>query len=172
MTQPRRLLLSFHHRAWRPCDSSPRCPPHLLLLPPLLLRLRHSLCINMSSNRHLERTSSDSSFASLSSASTSSTASEDWDASFTLPSKQVTPRNSVIFPNDVHSTPQRPESEPATANVQGHTRSGSGKRTLSDLLKLHAEKGTNCAFTQEEAKRVGDVLGQWVGGNRPGCDGY
>ncbi|RXW11805.1 hypothetical protein EST38_g14050, partial [Candolleomyces aberdarensis] len=41
-------------------------------------------------------------------------------------------------------------------------RGAEGKRTLSDLLKLHAEKGTNCAFTQEEATRVGDVLGQWI----------
>lgn len=37
-----------------------------------------------------------------------------------------------------------------------------GKRTLSDLLKLHAEKGTDVHFTSEEANRLEDLLGQWV----------
>ncbi|KAH9974038.1 hypothetical protein BGW80DRAFT_1171126, partial [Lactifluus volemus] len=37
-----------------------------------------------------------------------------------------------------------------------------GKRTLSELLKLHAEKGTNVHFTQEEAARLEEVLGQWI----------
>jgi ABC-type sulfate transport system substrate-binding protein len=29
-------------------------------------------------------------------------------------------------------------------------------------MRLHAEKGTNSKFSQEEASRVADVLGQWV----------
>lgn len=37
-----------------------------------------------------------------------------------------------------------------------------GKRTLSELLKLHAEKGTDVHFSVEEAARLGEVLGQWV----------
>ncbi|KAH8998099.1 hypothetical protein EDB92DRAFT_1837924 [Lactarius akahatsu] len=37
-----------------------------------------------------------------------------------------------------------------------------GKRTLSELLKLHAEKGTDVHFSAEEAARVEEVLGQWV----------
>ncbi|KIY63973.1 hypothetical protein CYLTODRAFT_359157, partial [Cylindrobasidium torrendii FP15055 ss-10] len=37
-----------------------------------------------------------------------------------------------------------------------------GKRTLSELLRIHAEKGTEVKFTQEEANRLGDVLGQWI----------
>jgi len=38
----------------------------------------------------------------------------------------------------------------------------SGKRTLSELLKLHAEKGTNVHFTTEEAARLEETLGRWV----------
>jgi len=37
-----------------------------------------------------------------------------------------------------------------------------GSRTLSELLKLYAEKGTDCKFSQEEATRIADVLGQWI----------
>jgi len=38
----------------------------------------------------------------------------------------------------------------------------SGKRTLSELLKLHAEKGTNVHFTTEEATRLEETLGRWI----------
>jgi len=38
----------------------------------------------------------------------------------------------------------------------------SRKRTLSELLKLHAEKGTNVHFTTEEAARLEETLGRWV----------
>ncbi|KAF8271866.1 hypothetical protein EI94DRAFT_1656918, partial [Lactarius quietus] len=37
-----------------------------------------------------------------------------------------------------------------------------GKRTLSELLKLHAEKGTDVHFSAEEATRLEEVLGQWI----------
>ncbi|GAW08748.1 hypothetical protein LENED_010831 [Lentinula edodes] len=37
-----------------------------------------------------------------------------------------------------------------------------GKRSLSELLRLHAEKGTECRFSPEEATRVAEVLGQWI----------
>jgi len=33
---------------------------------------------------------------------------------------------------------------------------------LSELLRLYAEKGTDCQFSQEEATRIADVLGQWI----------
>ncbi|KAL1759430.1 hypothetical protein FB107DRAFT_287662 [Schizophyllum commune] len=61
------------------------------------------------------------------------------------------PRNSVAFPGgaDEHATP-------------GRRVEGKGGRSLSELLRLHAEKGTDCNFTPEEAKQVGDVLGQWI----------
>jgi len=38
----------------------------------------------------------------------------------------------------------------------------SGKRTLSELLKLHAEKGTNVHCTTEEAARLEESLGRWI----------
>jgi len=37
-----------------------------------------------------------------------------------------------------------------------------GKRSLSELLKLHAEKGTDVTFCQDEAQRLADVLGRWI----------
>lgn len=70
-----------------------------------------------------------------------------------------TPRNSVIFPaveRDSDVTPSRNVVE------RGRYASGQGGRTLSDLLRLHAEKGTDCRLSPEEATRLGDVLGQWV----------
>ncbi|KAJ4485441.1 hypothetical protein J3R30DRAFT_3696796 [Lentinula aciculospora] len=36
------------------------------------------------------------------------------------------------------------------------------KRSLSELLRLHSEKGTECRFSPEEAARVAEVLGQWI----------
>ena len=38
----------------------------------------------------------------------------------------------------------------------------SGKRTLSELLKFHAEKGTDVHFTTEEAARLEETLGRWA----------
>lgn len=99
--------------------------------------------------------------------------SEDWDRSLMLmddsePSSPTeaqqsrsrtiaatTPRNSVIFPGDRDSTP-RSGPKPGA---------GDGKRSLSELLRLHSEKGTDVKFSTEEASRVAEVLGQWVGGS-------
>lgn len=84
--------------------------------------------------------------------------SEDWDRSEgeINPSNVSghaisTPRNSVVFPGDgVEETPGRSR--------------GGGKegRSLSELMRLHAEKGTDLTFNAEEASRVADVLKQWV----------
>ena len=93
-----------------------------------------------------------SSIASKGTTSTS-THEEDWDRSesnIQVDGDLRTPKNSVQFPIDGMSdlTPRK-----------GGRR---GNRTLSDLLKLYAEKGTDCQFSQEEATRIADVLGQWV----------
>ena len=85
---------------------------------------------------------------------------EDWDRSMSVEPEPIphprTPRNSVAFPaeagGDLEATPVR----------RGEQSSGTPKRTLSELLKLHAEKGTDVKFTPEEANRVAEVLGQWV----------
>jgi hypothetical protein len=78
---------------------------------------------------------------------------EDWDRSesdIQPESDSRTPRNSVLFPAD---------GGPDLSPRKGGRR---GDRTLSELLKLYAEKGTDCQFSQEEATRIADVLGQWV----------
>ncbi|KAG6917774.1 hypothetical protein DXG01_001179 [Tephrocybe rancida] len=108
--------------------------------------------------------------ASLSSLSMndSSSQSEDWDRSLilsdvesssqSLPRKisQSTPRNSVLFPVDSNATPGRTRANTADSPAR------EGKRSLSELLKLHAERGTDIRFSAEEASRVADVLGQWI----------
>ncbi|KAF9028157.1 hypothetical protein BDZ89DRAFT_1015236 [Hymenopellis radicata] len=83
----------------------------------------------------------------------SETQSEDWDRSMSMDDSPVdaispkTPRNSVVFPADgSEETPQG---------------KGSGKRSLSELMRLHAAKGSG-QFSAEEASRVADVLGQWI----------
>jgi len=86
---------------------------------------------------------------------------EDWDRSLNLDPaaerKLRTPRNSVLFP--VNAAEQADEGTPRHGLV---ARGGAGKRTLSELLKLHAEKGTDVTFSQEEANRIAEVLGQWI----------
>ncbi|KAG6332946.1 hypothetical protein ID866_6141 [Astraeus odoratus] len=88
-----------------------------------------------------------------------SLSSDDWDRSETeiQPPKgqtqtfSVTPRNSVIFPADSKGdTPGRGDS------------CGRGERSPTELMKLHAEKGTDVTLTAEEASRVADVLKQWI----------
>jgi hypothetical protein len=115
---------------------------------------------------------------SLSTLSLNSTGSqnEDWDRSLVLDSETsslsnsltlppqnsiTTPRNSVIFPADDGATPGRTRANTREGSVNANAQ---GKRSLSELLRLHAEKGTDFKFSQEEASRVADVLGQWVSG--------
>lgn len=89
--------------------------------------------------------------------------SEDWDRSMSQDDSQppspgaqtrslatTTPRNSVVFPaghEDDNATPGR---------------SKRSKRSLSELLRLHAEKGTDCRFTVEETAQLAAVLNDWV----------
>ena len=85
---------------------------------------------------------------------------EDWDRSISSdldPNVGSTPRNSVSFPGQRNGT-----EDTAVPSRNGSLGRGAGKRTLSELLKLHAEKGTDVNFTPEEAGRVAEVLGQWV----------
>jgi len=94
----------------------------------------------------------------LSLSSNDSQQSEDWDRSLMMDEEPqphklatITPRNSVVFPAS--------GGDQATPKSDGD---GRAKRSLSELLKLHAEKGTDCTFTTDEAARLADVLGQWI----------
>jgi hypothetical protein len=79
---------------------------------------------------------------------------------------RMTPRNSIVFP--AYGSPGRATHFNSCHGL--HSRSGSveglevgnKKRTLSDLFKLHSEKGSNGDFSVDEAKRIADLLGQWV----------
>ncbi|KAG1884376.1 hypothetical protein F4604DRAFT_1952440 [Suillus subluteus] len=78
---------------------------------------------------------------------------EDWDRSsdIIVPQTQV-PRNSVLFPGEVA------QDNCSTPGANGSRKS----RSLSELMRLHAEKGTDVTFNVEEASRVADVLKQWI----------
>lgn len=79
---------------------------------------------------------------------------EDWDRSDSSANASATSSSVFAFPSDgVDDTPMRDA-------ISG--RSMDGKRTLSDLLKIHAEKGTDVNFSPEEAAKLEEVLGQWV----------
>ncbi|PPQ97581.1 hypothetical protein CVT26_002309 [Gymnopilus dilepis] len=87
---------------------------------------------------------------------TASPSEDDWDRSLVVQEEQPisTPRNSVVFPAE--DTPSRPTRFSSTEPRE------EGKRTLSELLRLHSEKGCNGKFSPEEASRIADVLGQWI----------
>ncbi|KAH9941307.1 uncharacterized protein BXZ73DRAFT_42053 [Epithele typhae] len=99
---------------------------------------------------------------SMSQLSISSADTEDWDRSMSSDLGELTtiptPRNSVSFPGNGAEG----EHGGAANGATGSLGRGAGNRTLSELLKLHAEKGTDVNFTPEEASRVADVLGQWI----------
>ncbi|KAJ6475747.1 hypothetical protein C8R47DRAFT_667243 [Mycena vitilis] len=89
----------------------------------------------------------------------SESSAEDWDRSLSMDgdadasAPRTTPRNSVVFPAGA--------GDDATPGAKANGKSG-GKRSLSELLRLHAEKGTDCTFSAEEAARVADVLRDWI----------
>ncbi|VDB95600.1 unnamed protein product [Peniophora sp. CBMAI 1063] len=64
-------------------------------------------------------------------------------------------------PEDWDPFPTNGAEEAPTRDAQAG-RGADGKRTLSELLKLHAEKGTDVHFTPEEAAKLEEVLGQWI----------
>ncbi|KAF5349205.1 hypothetical protein D9756_009312 [Leucocoprinus leucothites] len=101
----------------------------------------------------------------------SETYQEDWDKSLVSegdssetsnqsPSHSaLPPRNSIIFPAATGEDSVTPSQHSVEWSRVGL---GQSKRTLSELLKVHAEKGTDCRLSQEEATRLGEVLGQWI----------
>ena len=93
--------------------------------------------------------SSDNASSSLSQPSLNRTeqCGEDWDGANANPMKP----NSVAFPGEGGVEEGTPLPVGSKTN-----------RTLSDLLRLHAEKGTRFTCSPEEASRLADVLGQWV----------
>ena len=84
----------------------------------------------------------------------------DPSASATVTSTAPTTTSRVAFPSQGGAAAA---ADPDTPTPEHSHRGGrAGKRTLSELLKLHAEKGTDVHFTSEEANRLEDLLGQWV----------
>lgn len=92
----------------------------------------------------------------------SSSETEDWDRTLNVQpaSGQRISLNSVAFPTGAEQQEDIAKAQQPDAVVKGGQ--AEMKRTLSELLRLHAEKGTNVTFSAEEASRVAEVLGQWV----------
>ena len=93
--------------------------------------------------------------------------SEDWDHAESIVDSPVTPTasapNRVVFPSRGGALDDEPDAPtPDTLPSHSHRSGCPGKRTLSEVLKLHAEKGTDVHFTSDEAARLEDLLGQWV----------
>ncbi|KIP05654.1 hypothetical protein PHLGIDRAFT_91831 [Phlebiopsis gigantea 11061_1 CR5-6] len=74
--------------------------------------------------------------------SSSESQAEDWDRSLREP-----------YPGDSSK-----ETESSAPGPRGDVRT----RKLSELLKLHAEKGTDVEMSAEEASAVAEVLGRWI----------
>ena len=91
---------------------------------------------------------------------------EDWDhPESTIDHSAVTSTTAptpsrVVFPSQGGAAATDPDAP--TPDALPHRGGRASKRTLSELLKLHAEKGTDVHFTSEEANRLEDLLGQWV----------
>jgi hypothetical protein len=96
---------------------------------------------------------------------------EDWDhpesmvdpSAVTSATAPAPTPSRVVFPSQGGAAAADPDT-PTPDALPSHSHRGgrAGKRTLSELLKLHAEKGTDVHFTSEEANRLEDLLGQWV----------
>jgi hypothetical protein len=99
----------------------------------------------------------------------SSLSPEDWDHSEPTTTIDHSTANTtassaapsrVAFPS---SQGGRDDDDDAASAPQPPPEGGrSGKRTLSELLKFHAEKGTDVHFTTEEAARLEETLGRWA----------
>jgi hypothetical protein len=94
---------------------------------------------------------------------------EDWDhPESTVDTSAVTSTTApapsrVVFPSQGGAAADDPDAPtPDALSSHGHRGGRAGKRTLSELLKLHAEKGTDVHFTSEEAAGLEELLGQWV----------
>jgi hypothetical protein len=95
---------------------------------------------------------------------------EDWDHtesnadSSPAPASASAPAPSrVVFPSRGGAADdERDAPTPDALPSHSHRAGCPGKRTLSELLKRHAEKGTDVHFSSEEAARLEDLLGQWV----------
>lgn len=94
--------------------------------------------------------------ASLSQLSINSTASEDWDRSVSDIAPPSTPSQShsrILHLNN------NGENGIDNDGTPGGTK---GRKSLSDLLRLHAEKGKDLHLSEEDELRLSEELGRWV----------
>ncbi len=94
---------------------------------------------------------------------------EDWDHpesavdTSAVTSTTAPAPSRVVFPSQGGAAADDSDAPTPDAHPShGHRGGRAGKRTLSELLKLHAEKGTDVHFTSEEAAGLEELLGQWV----------
>ncbi|GJJ10512.1 hypothetical protein Clacol_004738 [Clathrus columnatus] len=92
--------------------------------------------------------------ASISQLSINSSASEDWDRSVSDIAPPSTPSQSAS---------RIPQLNGENGIDNDGTPSGTkGRKSLSDLLRLHAEKGKDLHLSEEDELRLSEELGRWI----------
>lgn len=92
--------------------------------------------------------------ASISQLSINSSTSEDWDRSVSDIAPPSTPSRSSL---------RLPHLNGDNGVDNDGTPSGTkGRKSLSDLLRLHAEKGKDLHLSEEDELRLSEELGRWV----------
>ena len=97
---------------------------------------------------------------SLSPPSLNSLPEDDWDRSLPDSKDNAATTTPIVFPVNEKSGESTPSKN---ASVHQDTINGKGNLALSELLRLHSEKDSKGNISEEEAARIADVLGQWVG---------
>ena len=88
----------------------------------------------------------------MSQLSIDSSASEDWDRS----------TSDIRVDADPPKTPSPARIRGSTEENEGTPGGTKGRKSLSDLLRLHAEKGKDLQLSEEDEERLSEELGRWV----------
>lgn len=81
----------------------------------------------------------------------SSTMTEDWDKSFSL-SSTPQPNGDLALPT----------ATTAGSGAGANGKEESNRRSLTDLMRLYAERGEDLKLTAEEEKSLKEELGLWI----------
>jgi len=90
--------------------------------------------------------------ASMSQLSLNSSASEDWDRS----------TSDIRVEPDPPKTPSPARVRDGNDDNEGTPSGARGRKSLTDLLRLHAENGKDLQLSEEDEQRLSEELGRWV----------
>lgn len=90
--------------------------------------------------------------ASMSQLSLNSSASEDWDRS----------TSDIRVEPDPPKTPSPARVRDGNDDNEGTPSGTRGRKSLTDLLRLHAENGKDLQLSEEDEQRLSEELGRWI----------